>query len=110
MSNLLSQVNLKNKVSRNGFDLSFRNAFTAKVGELLPICVKDCLPGDKFKINTSWFTRTQPVQSAAYSRFREYVDVFLFPIVFFGVRLMILSYRPVKCLLLLLLFQVFILL
>lgn len=79
MSNLMSQVNLKNHVSRNGFDLSFRNAFTAKVGELLPVCVKECLPGDKFKINTSWFTRTQPVQSAAYSRFREYVDVFFVP-------------------------------
>ena len=70
---------LKNSVKRNGFDLSFKNAFTAKVGELLPIMCKEVYPGDKFNIRGQAFTRTQPVNSAAYSRLREYYDFYFVP-------------------------------
>lgn len=77
--NIMSLVNLTNKVSRNGFDLGQRVAFTAKVGELLPVSVTECIPGDKFKLNLSWFTRTQPLNTAAYTRVKEYVDVFFVP-------------------------------
>lgn len=77
--NIMSLVNLTNKVSRNGFDLGQRVAFTAKVGELLPVSVTECIPGDKFKFNLSWFTRTQPLNTAAYTRVKEYVDVFFVP-------------------------------
>lgn len=77
--NIMSMVNLGNKVSRNGFDLGQRVAFTAKVGELLPVSVTECIPGDKFKLNLSWFTRTQPLNTAAYTRVKEYVDVFFVP-------------------------------
>lgn len=77
--NIMSLVNLTNKVSRNGFDLGQRVAFTAKVGELLPVSVTECIPGDKFKLDLSWFTRTQPLNTAAYTRVKEYVDVFFVP-------------------------------
>lgn len=77
--NIMSLVNLTNKVSRNGFDLGQRVAFTAKVGELLPVSVTECIPGDKFKLDLSWFTRTQPLNTAAYTRLKEYVDVFFVP-------------------------------
>lgn len=77
--NIMSMVNLTNKVSRNGFDLGQRVAFTAKVGELLPVSVTECIPGDKFRLNLSWFTRTQPLNTAAYTRVKEYVDVFFVP-------------------------------
>lgn len=79
MSNVMSMANLKNKVSRNGFDLSERTAFTAKVGQLLPVMVKDCIPGDKFKINVKAFARTQPVNTAAFTRIRQYYDFFFVP-------------------------------
>lgn len=79
MANIMSQVDLKNHVSRNGFDKSFKNAFTAKFGELLPVLTEEVLPGDKFRINTEWFTRTQPLNSAAYTRMREFVDFFFVP-------------------------------
>ena len=46
---------IKNNPKRNGFDLSERVAFTAKVGELLPIVTKEVLPGDKFKIKIKVF-------------------------------------------------------
>lgn len=79
MSSVMSLKALKNSVKRNGFDLSFKNAFTAKVGELLPVMCKEVYPGDKFNIRGQAFTRTQPVNSAAYSRLREYYDFYFVP-------------------------------
>lgn len=70
---------IKNNPKRNGFDLSERVAFTAKVGELLPIMTKEVLPGDKFKINIKAFSRTVPLNTAAYTTIREYYDVFFVP-------------------------------
>lgn len=70
---------IRNKTSRNGFDLSFKKNFTAKVGELLPVMVKEVLPGDVFNIDLSSFTRTQPVNTAAFARMREYYDFFFVP-------------------------------
>lgn len=79
MASVMSLKDLNNKVSRNGFDLSRKNCFTAKAGELLPVMLEEVLPGDKFKINTQWFTRTQPVNTAAYTRVREYYDFYFVP-------------------------------
>ena len=79
MSNVMSLPNLKNHVSRNGFDLSEKVAFTAKVGQLLPIMHKEVIPGDKFKINVKAFARTQPVNTAAFTRIRQYYDFFFVP-------------------------------
>lgn len=79
MANIMSLKNLRNKTSRNGFDLSFKKNFTAKAGELLPIMVKEVLPGDSFNINLKSFTRTQPVNTAAFARMREYYDFFFVP-------------------------------
>ena len=78
-SSIMGLHGLKNKTSRNVFDLSHRNLFTAKVGELLPCCVVELNPGDSVKINTSYFTRTAPLQSAAFTRLRENVQFFFVP-------------------------------
>lgn len=79
MANIMSLKSIRNKPSRNGFDLSFKKNFTAKAGELLPVMVKEVLPGDLFKINLKSFTRTQPVNTAAFARIREYYDFFFVP-------------------------------
>ena len=75
----MSMKSIKNKPHRDGFDLSRKFAFSAKLGELLPVFVEDVMPGDKFKINADWFTRTQPVTSPAFTRFGEYYDFFFVP-------------------------------
>lgn len=75
----MNLVKLRNKPSRNGFDLSFKRNFTAKCGELLPIMCKEVIPGDKVQIDLSAFTRTQPVNTAAFARIREYYDFFFVP-------------------------------
>jgi hypothetical protein len=79
MASIMSLKSIRNKPSRNGFDLSFKKNFTAKAGELLPVMVKEVLPGDTFKINLKAFTRTQPVNTAAFARIREYYDFFFVP-------------------------------
>lgn len=79
MANIMSQFKLQNHPSRNGFDLSNRRTFSAKLGELLPVQIKECLPGDKFKINLSHFSRTQPLNGPAYVRIREYYDFCFVP-------------------------------
>ena len=79
MSNIMSMKSVRNKPHRDGFDLSRKNAFTAKLGELLPVLCEDVMPGDHFEIKADWFTRTQPVTSPAYCRFGEYYDFFFVP-------------------------------
>ncbi len=76
---LFNYKDVRNSVSRSGFDLSKRVLFTSKVGELLPVYCKPVMPGDKFHINLQSFTRTQPVQSSAFTRIKEYVDFFYVP-------------------------------
>lgn len=78
-SKIMGLHGLKNKPRRNAFDLSHRNLFTAKVGELLPCAVFELNPGDTIKLETSYFTRTAPLQSAAFTRLRENVQFFFVP-------------------------------
>ena len=78
-SNIMGLHGLKNKPSRNSFDVSARNLFTAKVGELLPCAVYEMNPGDSIKIDASYFTRTAPLQTAAFTRLRENVQFFFVP-------------------------------
>ena len=80
MAGLFSYGDIKNKPRRSGFDLGNKNAFTAKVGELLPVYWKFCMPGDKFRISQEWFTRTQPVDTSAFTRIREYYEWFFVPL------------------------------
>lgn len=78
-SDIMGLHGLKNKPSRNSFDVSARNLFTAKVGELLPCAVYEMNPGDSIRIDASYFTRTAPLQTAAFTRLRENVQFFFVP-------------------------------
>ena len=79
MANIMSMKDIRNRPSRNGFDLSSRINFTAKSGELLPVWYKEVLPTDKFTIDLKTFTRTQPVNTAAQARMAEYYDFYFVP-------------------------------
>ena len=78
-NDLFKELNVSNQVSRNGFNLSSMTRFTAKCGELLPVYHKSVLPGDKFRMSVNSFTRTAPVQTAAFTKFKEYYDWFFVP-------------------------------
>lgn len=80
MASFTGMSNLQNHPHRSGFDIGRKNAFTAKVGELLPVYWDISMPGDKYKFNVEYFTRTQPVQTSAYTRLREYFDFYAVPL------------------------------
>ena len=80
MASYTGLSNLQNHPHRSGFDIGRKNAFTAKVGELLPIYWDISMPGDKYKFNVEYFTRTQPVETSAYTRLREYFDFYAVPL------------------------------
>lgn len=67
-------------VHRSSFDLSSKKLFTAKVGEILPCYWQIGIPGNKYRISSDWFTRTVPVNTAAYTRIKEYYDFFAVPL------------------------------
>ena len=80
MASYTGMSNLQNHPHRSGFDIGRKNAFTAKVGELLPVYWDISMPGDRYKIDVEYFTRTQPVETSAYTRLREYFDFYAVPL------------------------------
>lgn len=67
-------------VHRSSFDLSSKKLFTAKIGEILPVYWQIAIPGNKYRISSDWFTRTVPVNTAAYTRIKEYYDFYAVPL------------------------------
>ena len=66
-------------LSRNGYDLSSRKVFSAPAGALLPIGVWECNPTEKFSFKVDDFVRTQPLNTAAFARCKEYYHFFFVP-------------------------------
>lgn len=79
MANIMSMVQLRNNVSRNGFDLSQKRNFSAKSGELTPCMCVPCMAGDVHQWQPNGFTRTESINTAAYARMREYYDYYFVP-------------------------------
>lgn len=65
---------------RSSFDLSSKKLFTAKVGEILPCYWQIAIPGSSYRISSDWFTRTVPINTAAYTRIKEYYDFYAVPL------------------------------
>lgn len=67
-------------VHRSSFDLSSKKLFTAKLGEILPCYWQIAIPDNTYRISSDWFTRTVPVNTAAYTRIKEYYDFYAVPL------------------------------
>lgn len=78
-SDLFDYKNVKVNTSRSGFDGSGKRAFTSKPGELNAIWWTMLNPGDTVQGQIQHFTRTRPVETSAFTRFREYFDVYAVP-------------------------------
>lgn len=76
---VLGMHRLKNKVSRNAFDLSHRHMFTAQVGELLPVFTQWVNPNETFKIGYNGKTRTAALNTDAFTRIRENIQYYFVP-------------------------------
>jgi hypothetical protein len=79
MAHFTGLKELQNRPHKSGHDISAKNCFTAKVGELLPVWTDLAIPNCTYRFNLEYFTRTRPVQTSAYTRIREYFDFFAVP-------------------------------
>lgn len=70
----------KINIHRSSLDLSSKKLFTAKIGEILPCYWQIAIPHTKYRISSDWFTRTVPVNTAAYTRIKEYYDFYAVPL------------------------------
>lgn len=80
MSNFSPLDRARINTHRSSFDLSSKKLFTAKVGEILPCYWQIAIPDTKYRISSDWFTRTVPVNTAAYTRIKEYYDFYAVPL------------------------------
>ena len=64
---------------KNGFDLSSRRVFSAPAGALLPVGCWETNPNEHFQISVQDLVRTQPLNTAAYTRCKEYYHFFFVP-------------------------------
>ena len=79
MAHFTGLKELQNHPHKAGFDIGSKNLFTAKVGELLPVYWDMAIPDCDYDIDLAYFTRTRPVQTAAYTRIREFFDFYAVP-------------------------------
>lgn len=66
-------------VKSNSFDLSHDRKFSSKFGQLTPIMVLDCVPGDKIKIKPSAMVRLAPLIAPVMHKINVFVHYFFVP-------------------------------
>lgn len=79
-ANLMNAPQHKASLSYSGFDLGQLEKFSSSVGQLIPIWYDIASPGDKYYMSTEMKTRTQPLNSAAFTSLKEHVEWFFVPI------------------------------
>ena len=62
--------------NRNSFDLSFDNNLTTTFGKLVPVFVKEVIPGDSFEIDTQFGLRMMPTVFPVQSKVRADIHFF----------------------------------
>lgn len=67
------------KVDSSSFDLSHDVKLSLDMGELIPFCLLDTVPGDKFSINAQAMLRMAPLISPVMHKIRVKMDFFFVP-------------------------------
>ena len=75
---IFSQIRIP-KVKKSTFDLSEESKLSMNMGDLVPICMKEVLPGDKFSINTELLIKFAPLAAPVMHRIQAYVHYFFVP-------------------------------
>jgi hypothetical protein len=78
MKNLFNSIQLQ-KPKKNSFDLSHDVKMSAKMGNLTPIMVQECVPGDQFKIGCESLIRFAPLVSPVMHRMDVTMHYFFVP-------------------------------
>lgn len=78
MKNLFNSVLLK-KPKRNTFNLTHDVKFTGQMGNLIPCCIMECVPGDSVKIAADSLVRFAPLISPVMHRMDATIHYFFVP-------------------------------
>lgn len=78
MSKIFNSIPLV-KPKRSFFDLTHSFKFTGRMGDLIPTCCIDCVPGDTFKLGGESMTRFAPMIAPVYERFHARQEYFFVP-------------------------------
>jgi hypothetical protein len=76
--NLFQQVQMP-KVGSNSFDLSYDMKFSMSMGNLTPVHVQECVPGDVFTQSVQSLIRFAPMISPVMHQINAYVHFFFVP-------------------------------
>lgn len=76
--NLFNTVQMK-APGRNQFDLTHDVKLSCDMGNLVPVCVIDCVPGDKFRIGAEALIRFAPLVAPVMHRFDVSIHYFFVP-------------------------------
>lgn len=79
MSNRPSDYVGRARPNRNVFDLSFRVATTCDMGDLVPVGMLECVPGDTFKLSAEMVIRLQPPAAPLYHDVYASIHYFYVP-------------------------------
>lgn len=64
---------------RSAHDLSYWKKLTCKLGQLIPVCADECVPGDLMKIGAEAVVRFQPLVAPILHSIKMYVHYFFVP-------------------------------
>jgi len=78
MKNIFNSVKM-NQISSNKFDLSHDVKLSFSMGQLIPTCVMECMPGDKFRISVENLLRFAPLISPVMHRVHVTTHYFFVP-------------------------------
>ena len=67
------------KPASNTFDLSHDRKFSMKLGEITPILINECVPGDKFNISSTNLLRFAPLIAPVMHQSSVYIHFFFVP-------------------------------
>lgn len=77
--NIFASMKPDAKVSRNAFDLSQRHVFSSKSGQIITPFTLETMPNQEVEIDLRQLLRTQPIETAAFTRFKINYDFFFVP-------------------------------
>lgn len=64
---------------RNVFDLSYEKKFDFDVGQIIPVCCEEMVPGDTFKFGNEIVINAHPLNAPVYHQINVYVHYFFVP-------------------------------
>lgn len=76
--NLFNTVQMK-APGKNRFDLTHDVKLSCKMGNLVPVCILDCVPGDSFQIGSEALIRFAPLVAPVMHRFNVSIHYFFVP-------------------------------